>query len=266
MRLTVAGLAVTALLLAMPVAHAQKSASKDAQKDAQKESQKSQQKDGGTDGQGKNLLEPLLGTMVIGNPFPMLPDCADTRTPDGRDVTAFCVELRGDGMMRQVGVPRDKRPVFMDGVSALAIVDGNALVGLIVPTDGVRNEKSALSSLTAAYGKPFRQEGEPIADKSRKTVEAVHAGWMQRPLTIELYAMPDDPNAGSIELLLPQARKLMVEREASVDQQLNPQAASAPAAKGGKQASKADAKKDTGTDTGKKAGKDAAAGGKSGSW
>src|SRR5207253_2743201 len=57
-----------------------------------------------------NGLAPLLGTFQIGNPLPTLPDCADKRTPDGRDVTAFCVELAGDGVMLQVGVPRDQRP------------------------------------------------------------------------------------------------------------------------------------------------------------
>jgi hypothetical protein len=87
---------------------------------------------------GTDALAQILGTLEIGNPLPALPDCADHRTPDGKDVTALCVELRGDGTMRQIGVPRDKRPVFMDGPHLLAFVDGNALVGVMVPTDGIR--------------------------------------------------------------------------------------------------------------------------------
>lgn len=82
---------------------------------------------------GTDALAQILGTLEIGNPLPALPDCADHRTPDGKDVTALCVELRGDGTMRQIGVPRDKRPVFMDGPHLLAFVDGNALVGVMVP-------------------------------------------------------------------------------------------------------------------------------------
>ncbi|MFX6793975.1 hypothetical protein ABTH15_19335, partial [Acinetobacter baumannii] len=50
-----------------------------------------------------DLLAPMLGALKIGNPMPDLPDCADKRTPDGTDVTAVCVEVRGDGAMRQVG-------------------------------------------------------------------------------------------------------------------------------------------------------------------
>lgn len=177
-----------------------------------------------------DALAPMLKMLEIGNPLPRLPDCADSRTPDGREVTAFCVELRGDGVMRQVGVPRDKRPAFMDGPHALALVDRNALVGLIVPTDGVRSEQAALQALNARYGQPFRQEQVSLTDKAGKAVNTVHAGWMPKPLTVELYAIPDDPNTGTIELLLPRARALMAEQDAAVEKQLNPQAASAPKA------------------------------------
>ncbi len=177
-----------------------------------------------------DLLAPLLGALKIGNPMPDLPDCADKRTPDGTDVTAFCVEVRGDGAMRQVGVPRKQRPAFMDGPHALAVVDRNALVGLIVPTDGVRSEQSTLRTLTARYGKPFREEQVALLDKDGKTVNSVHAGWMQAPLTVEVYSIPDDPDTGSIELLLPRARTVMAQKDAAITQQLNPGAASAPSA------------------------------------
>lgn len=176
-----------------------------------------------------DALAPLLEMLTIGNPLPQLPDCADSRTPDGRDVRAFCVELRGDGVMRQIGVPRDRRPAFMDGPHALALVDRNALVGVIVPTDGVRHETQAMQALTARFGDPFRQERVPMLDRNGKKIETIHAGWKALPLTVELYAIPDDPNTGTIELLLPKARALMAQQDEAVAQQLAP--ASAPGAK-----------------------------------
>ncbi|WP_454736729.1 hypothetical protein [Cupriavidus necator] len=187
---------------------------------------------------GTSALAPMLGMLEIGNPLPALPDCADKRSPDGRDVTGFCVELKGDGLMRQVGVPRDKRPAFMDGSFVVAFVDRNALVGLIVPTAGANSQQAAADSVSALYGKPFRQEQVDMPGKGGKTVKTLHAGWMQKPLTVELYAMPEDPTTGTIEMLLPQARALMADKDAEIDQQLNPKPASAPAAKGGKSADK----------------------------
>ncbi|SOY51518.1 hypothetical protein [Cupriavidus taiwanensis] len=181
-----------------------------------------------------SALSPLLAMLEIGNPLPALPDCADKRTPDGRDVTGFCVELKGDGLMRQVGVPRAQRPAFMDGPYVVAFVDRNALVGLVVPTAGANSQQAAADSISALYGKPFRQEQEDMPDKSGKTVKTLHAGWMHKPLTVELYAMPEDPSTGTIEMLLPQARALMADKDAEVDKQLNP--ASAPAARSGKTA------------------------------
>ncbi|SOZ14383.1 conserved hypothetical protein; putative exported protein [Cupriavidus taiwanensis] len=181
-----------------------------------------------------SALAPLLAMLEIGNPLPALPDCADKRTPDGRDVTGFCVELKGDGLMRQVGVPRAQRPAFMDGPYVVAFVDRNALVGLMVPTAGANSQQAAADSISALYGKPFRQEQEDMRDKAGKTVKTLHAGWMHKPLTVELYAMPEDPNTGTIEMLLPQARALMADKDAEVDKQLNPPPA--PAAKGGKAA------------------------------
>ena len=177
-----------------------------------------------------SALAPLLAMLEIGNPLPALPDCADKRSPDGRDVTGYCVELKGDGLMRQVGVPRAQRPAFMDGPYVVAFVDRNALVGLVVPTAGANSQQAAADSISALYGKPFRQEQEDMRDKAGKTVKTLHAGWMHKPLTVELYAMPEDPNTGTIEMLLPQARALMADKDAEVDKQLNP--ASAPAAKG----------------------------------
>lgn len=177
---------------------------------------------------GDSALSPMLKLLELGNPLPALPDCADKRTPDGRDVTAFCVEVKGDGIMRQVGIPRDKRPAFMDGVHVVAFVDGNALVGVIVPTGGPNSQQAALDSVNALYGKPFRQEQEDMRDKAGNPVKTIHAGWMQKPLTVELYAMPEDPGTGTIEMLLPRARALMADKDAQVAQQLAP--ASAPAA------------------------------------
>ncbi|KJK22901.1 signal peptide protein [Burkholderiaceae bacterium 16] len=216
MKYPLAGLALASLLLVSPWAGAAP-------------------KDGAAD-----KLAPMLESLEIGSPMPTLPDCADKRTPDGRDVTALCVEVRGDGVMRQVGVPRDKRPPFMDGPHVVAFVDRNALVGLIVPTDGVRSEKTAVDSLTARYGKPFRSEQVEMKDKAGQPVKSTHAGWMRKPLTVELYAIPDDPNNGTIEMLLPQARVLMADQDKAMAQQLNPNAASAAQAA---PASKAEAKK-----------------------
>jgi len=213
MKYPLAGLAAASLLLLSPLAGA---AAKD----------------------GADKFAPMLDSLEIGGPLPDLPDCADKRTPDGRDVTALCVELRGDGVMRQVGVPRDKRPAFMDGPHVVAFVDRSALVGLIVPTDGIRSEQAAVDSLTARYGKPFRAEQVDMKDRAGKPVKSVHAGWNKRPLTVELYAIPEDPNTGTVELLLPQARLLMANQDAAMAQQLKPQEAAsaakaAPAGKAG---------------------------------
>lgn len=185
-------------------------------------------------------LAPMLSALAIGNPLPALPDCADKRSPDGREVTALCVELKGDGIMRQVGVPRDKRPAFMDGTHVVAFIDGNALVGVIVPTAGDNSQQSALDSLNAMFGKPFRQEQVDMRDKAGNTVKTVHAGWMKKPLTVELYAMPEDPSTGTIELLLPQARVLMADKDVEVAKQLAPASApaAAPSGKSGKPAGK----------------------------
>ncbi len=189
---------------------------------------------------GKDQFSTMLDTLEIGSPLPGLPDCADHRTPDGKDVTAYCVELRGDGVMRQVGVPRDKRPTFMDGPRLVALVDGNALVGLIVPTDGIRSQDAAAQALNARYGKPFRQEMVDMKDKAGKGVKTIHAGWMRKPLTVELYAIPENPSEGTIELLLPQARALMANRDAEVEKSLAPPPASAAAAKKGEKGEKTD--------------------------
>lgn len=229
MKFPVAGLAVAGLMLAATGAHAAPAASAAKAPPAEKAP---------ATNPASSALSPMLQVLEIGNPLPALPDCADKRTPDGRDVTAFCVELRGDGLMRQVGVPRDKRPAFMDGPHAVAFVDGNALVGLIVPTAGANSQQAALDSLNAIYGKPFRQEQADMRDKAGNSVKTVHAGWMKKPLTVELYAIPEEPSTGTIELLLPQARVLMANKDAEVDKQLNPAPASAPAAKAAKPAPK----------------------------
>lgn len=229
MKFSVAGLALAGLLgaagaIAAPAAPAARAAAAPAESKAAKAASSA------ANTAENSALSPLLGMLEIGNPLPALPDCADKRSPDGRDVTAFCVELKGDGLMRQVGVPRDKRPGFMDGQHVLAFVDRNALVGLVVPTAGANSQQAAVDSLNVLFGKPFRQEQEEMRDKAGKTVKTIHAGWMKRPLTVELYAMPEDPATGTIEMLLPQARELMAEKDAEVAGKLNP--ASAPAAKG----------------------------------
>lgn len=195
---------------------------------------------------GKDQFSTMLDTLEIGSPLPALPDCADHRTPDGKDVTAYCVELRGDGVMRQVGVPRDKRPAFMDGPRLVALVDGNALVGMIVPTDGIRSQDAAAQALNARYGKPFRQEAVEMKDKTGKAIKTIHAGWMRKPLTVELYAIPEDPNEGTIELLLPQARALMANRDAEVAKSLAPPASDVAAKKAEQEkAAKAEKEKKT---------------------
>ena len=226
MRFPLAGLAAAALL-ATTVAHAAPAAP------AAPAAQPVTKAAAAPNIDGKDRFSTMLDTLEIGSPLPALPDCADHRTPDGKDVTAYCVELRGDGVMRQVGVPRDQRPTFMDGPRLIALADGNALVGLIVPTDGIRSQDAAAQALNARYGKPFRQEMEDMKDKAGKSVKTIHAGWMRKPLTVELYAIPEDPAEGTIELLLPQARALMANRDAEVAKSLAPPA-SAAAATGGK--------------------------------
>ncbi|ESJ07540.1 MULTISPECIES: hypothetical protein [Cupriavidus] len=228
--LAVAGFTAAGVLAAAPAVHAASAAAAPSANAAKPASAPPAAPSTATTSPEADLLAPLLGALKIGNPMPDLPDCADKRTPDGTDVTAFCVEVRGDGAMRQVGVPRKQRPAFMDGPHALAVVDRNALVGLIVPTDGVRSEQSTLRTLTARYGKPFREEQVALLDKDGKSVNSVHAGWMQAPLTVEVYSIPDDPDTGSIELLLPRARTVMAQKDAAITQQLNPGAASAPSA------------------------------------
>ncbi|WP_456282190.1 hypothetical protein M1D55_11150 [Cupriavidus sp. JZ107] len=228
--LAVAGFTAAGVLAAAPAVHAASAAAVPSANAAKPASAPPAAPSTATTSPEADLLAPLLGALKIGNPMPDLPDCADKRTPDGTDVTAFCVEVRGDGAMRQVGVPRKQRPAFMDGPHALAVVDRNALVGLIVPTDGVRSEQSTLRTLTARYGKPFREEQVALLDKDGKSVNSVHAGWMQAPLTVEVYSIPDDPDTGSIELLLPRARTVMAQKDAAITQQLNPGAASAPSA------------------------------------
>ncbi|AOY92581.1 hypothetical protein BKK79_12930 [Cupriavidus sp. USMAA2-4] len=226
MRLTLAGLAAASLMACLPAARAAAPAATPAPSTAAASATAAQAAPAGT---GSNALAPVLHTLEIGNPIPALPDCADKRTPDGRDVTAYCVELRGDGVMRQIGVPRDKRPSFMDGTHVVAFVDGNALVGLIVPTTGTRGQQAALESLVAGYGKPLRQREVEVKDRNGKPLKTVHAAWVKAPLTVELYAIPEEGDEGTIEMLLPQARKLMTGQSDAMAKQLAP--ASAPAAK-----------------------------------
>jgi len=237
MRFTFAGLAAASLLACLPAAYAAgQAAPKAAAKAAPESSAPASQPpavpaaaDVAPAG-GPNALTPVLHVLEIGNPMPALPDCADKRTPDGADVTAFCVEVRGDGMMRQVGVPRDKRPSFMDGSHLVAFVDGNALVGLIVPTTGTRGQQAALQALVAGYGKPLRQQEVEVKDRAGKPLKTVHAAWVKRPLTVELYAIPEEGDEGTIEMLLPQARKLMMGQSDAMAKQLSPAPASAPKA------------------------------------
>jgi hypothetical protein len=63
---------------------------------------------------------------------------------------------------------------------------------------------------------------------------------MRKPLTVELYAIPENPSEGTIELLLPQARALMANRDADVAKALAPPPASAAAAKKGDKPEKAE--------------------------
>ena len=231
MRFPIAGLAVAALL-ATSVAQAAPAAPAAPVAQAAQPAAKAPGAAAAALLDGKDRFSTMLDTLEIGSPLPALPDCADHRTPDGKDVTAYCVELRGDGVMRQVGVPRDQRPAFMDGPRLVALVDGNALVGVIVPTDGIRSQDAAAQALNARYGKPFRQEMVDMKDTAGKSVRSIHAGWMRKPLTVELYAIPENPAEGTIELLLPQARALMANRDAEVAKSLAPPPP--PAGKGGK--------------------------------
>lgn len=151
-----------------------------------------------------------LSTLALGAPFPRLPLCADVRTPDGERYRALCAEpSRSDGSMLTIGFPLDQRPDIMDGQRAVAVLDGMTLVGLIIPTQGAKSDARVLAALTKAFGQPVRVEQEQVAGVQGKTVAATHAGWMRTPLTVEMYAIPDQPDTGTVELLYDAARPLM---------------------------------------------------------
>ncbi len=151
-----------------------------------------------------------LTRLSLGAPFPRLPLCADVRTPDGDHYKALCSEpLSSDGSMVSIGFPDRQRPDVMDGNKAVAVIDGPTMVGLILPTQGAKTDATVLAALTKAFGKPLRVEREAVKAAGGKSVQAIHAGWISKPMTVEMYAIPDQPNTGTIELLLAQARPLM---------------------------------------------------------
>lgn len=155
-------------------------------------------------------ISETLDTLALGAPFPRLPLCADVRTPDGERFTALCAEsARSDRSLMAIGFPDKQRPDIMDGNRAVAVVDGTRLVGLVVPTQGARSDAKVLTALTKAFGKPVRVEQEQVAGAGGGMVSTTHAGWIRPPMTVEMYAIPDQPDTGTVELLTDAARPLM---------------------------------------------------------
>lgn len=155
-------------------------------------------------------ISETLSTLALGAPFPRLPLCADVRTPDGERYTALCAEsARSDHSLMMIGFPEKLRPDIMDGNRAVAVVDGASLVGLVVPTQGAKSDAKVLAALTKAFGKPMRVEREQVAGAGGRMVSATHAGWVRPPMTVEMYAIPDQPDTGTVELLTDAARPLM---------------------------------------------------------
>ncbi|TMS59161.1 hypothetical protein MW7_002995 [Imbroritus primus] len=178
-------------------------------------------------------ISDTLGTLALGAPFPRLPLCADVRTPDGERYTALCADTaRSDRSLMMIGFPEKLRPDIMDGNRAVAVVDGTSLVGLVVPTQGAKSDAKVLAALTKAFGKPMRVEQEQVAGAGGRMVSATHAGWIRAPMTVEMYAIPDQPDTGTVELLTDAARPLMAAPSAASAAGAAPRgAASAPAAK-----------------------------------
>lgn len=161
-------------------------------------------------------ISDTLSTLALGAPFPRLPLCADVRTPDGEHYTALCAEsARSDRSLMMIGFPERLRPDIMDGNRAVAVVDGASLVGLVVPTQGAKSDAKVLAALTKAFGKPLRVEQEQVAGAGGRMVSATHAGWIRAPMTVEMYAIPDQPDTGTVELLTDAARPLMAAPSAS---------------------------------------------------
>lgn len=178
-------------------------------------------------------ISDTLGTLALGAPFPRLPLCADVRTPDGERYTALCADTaRSDRSLMMIGFPEKLRPDIMDGNRAVAVVDGASLVGLVVPTQGAKSDAKVLAALTKAFGKPMRVEQERVAGAGGRMVSATHAGWIRAPMTVEMYAIPDQPDTGTVELLTDAARPLMAAPSAASAVGAAPRGtASAPAAK-----------------------------------
>lgn len=178
-------------------------------------------------------ISDTLGTLALGAPFPRLPLCADVRTPDGERYTALCADTaRSDRSLMMIGFPEKLRPDIMDGNRAVAVVDGASLVGLVVPTQGAKSDAKVLAALTKAFGKPMRVEQEQVAGAGGRMVSATHAGWIRAPMTVEMYAIPDQPDTGTVELLTDAARPLMAAPSAASAAGAAPRGtASAPAAK-----------------------------------
>jgi hypothetical protein len=151
-----------------------------------------------------------LSSLSLGAPFPKLPLCADVRTPDGERFTALCAEpSRSDRSVIALGFPPQQRPDILDGNRAVAVLDGATLVGLVIPTQGAKADARVLAALRKAFGEPMRIEQEQVVSTGGRFVSATHAGWIKGAMTVEMYAIPDQPDTGTVELLLDAARPLM---------------------------------------------------------
>jgi len=180
----------------------------------------------------------LLDAFPLGKPLPKLPSCEDVRTAGGKDVGEYCSDaLESHGRTRSLGVPSAKRPELMDGPQAVLLIDQGNVAGLFVPTRGVDTEQRVYQALSDRYGKPAQEGKAALKLKSGKTVDSLRARWAGRQTIITMYAIPEEPQNGTVEFLwAPRAGAVMDQMRAEVDpdapKPASGVAASAPAATG----------------------------------
>ena len=179
----------------------------------------------------------LLDAFPLGKPLRKLPSCEDVRSAGGKDVSEYCSDtLESHGRTRSLGVPSAKRPELMDGPQAVLLIDqdGN-IAGMFVPTRGVDTEQRVFQALSDRYGKPAQEGKAPLKLKSGKTVDSLRARWAGHQTIITMYAIPEEPQNGTVEVLWsPRAGAVMDQMRAEVDpdapKPASGVAASAPAA------------------------------------
>jgi len=161
----------------------------------------------------------LLDAFPLGKPLPKLPSCEDVRAAGGKDVSEYCSDaLESHGRTRSLGVPQAKRPELMDGPQAVLLIDQGNVAGLFVPTRGVDTEQRVFQALSDRYGKPAQEGKAPLKLKSGKTVDSLRARWAGQQTIITMYAIPEEPQNGTVEFLwAPRAGAVMEQMRAEVD-------------------------------------------------